>query len=206
MNRAFVYPKTKHVRHQTPPQLPRYQDYKPYLRVEFYRICVYCRKPDGQAAAQDFGVDHYLPKKQFPRLETHYPNLYYCCNACNSRKSGYWPKKPTALALPNPCDHEMFAHMRFQRCRVVARTPMGDFAVKRFDLNDPTAIAQRDAHLACIEALEATIEGIKKKAKRIDEKRRAGTISPAVAANAKAELDAFLVRNKAALEHLGVPT
>jgi hypothetical protein len=86
-----------------------------------------------------FVVEHYLPKKFYPRLETEYSNLYYSCGACNSHK-GTWPYMKqggrwirVADTVPNPCDHVMADHLMIDRGTMDIRhkTKTGEFA---FDL------------------------------------------------------------------------
>ncbi|MGC4062576.1 MAG: HNH endonuclease [Aquabacterium sp.] len=144
----FFYPKYKHTRTQKPKQYLTYQAYKPVLRGEFRRKCVYCLTPDTNFPRQDgYGVDHYRPKSLFSDLATDYSNLYYCCNPCNSRKGDYWPNKvdENRLFIPNPCDHEMFRHLRFSGSVVEHRSEAGELAVKLLDLNDPKVIRFRQS-------------------------------------------------------------
>ena len=39
---VFRYPKTKHRRRERPPEFATYPPYKPYVRREFARTCVFC--------------------------------------------------------------------------------------------------------------------------------------------------------------------
>ncbi len=142
----FLYPKTKHVRQQTPRQYATYQSFKPALQREFRRRCVYCQMPDSIVNPQLYGVDHYRPKTLFPEWETRYENLFYCCNPCNSRKGDYWPSvaKLRTHFIPNPCDHEMFRHLRFRGATVTRRSNAGAIALRLLDLNDPEVVKKRE--------------------------------------------------------------
>jgi len=153
----FAFPKSRHFRRLRPGPFTRYQAYKPHLRDEFENKCVYCRMPDTLKGYESFGVDHYKPKTKFPALTTVYSNLFYCCNPCNSRKGSYWPP-PNRLKthfIPNPCDHELFAHLRFVEERVEAKTKAGENAIALLDLNDPEVIAARRLILDGIKLFEA---------------------------------------------------
>ena len=38
-----------------------------------------------------FHIDHFRPKKKYPRLALAYANLYYACGLCNTFKGDAWP-------------------------------------------------------------------------------------------------------------------
>jgi hypothetical protein len=85
----FSYPKSRHTRRLRPGPFKKYSEYKPFLREEFEKKCVYCRMPDTMKDYEMYGVDHYRPKSLFSELLTTYANLFYCCNPCNRRKREY---------------------------------------------------------------------------------------------------------------------
>jgi len=149
--------------------------------------------PDTMRGEQGYGADHYRPKKLFPELAATYANLFYCCNPCNSRKGGYWPDGDQASArfIPNPCDHEMFAHLRFQRASVEAKTTSGEFTLELLDLNDPESLNYRKFVLETIAIYEKKRNELQVFATQIRSKRDAGEIllSDADHALAKIELD-----------------
>jgi hypothetical protein len=134
----FAYPKTRHTRRLSPGPFSTHQSYKPYLRDEFEKKCVYCRMPVTMKDEALFGADHYRPQIRFPGLAATYTNLFYCCNPCNSRKGDYWPSKRRAKThfFPNPCDHEMFQHLRFVGTRVEVKSQAGQTAFDLLDLNE----------------------------------------------------------------------
>lgn len=149
----YLFPKTQHVRQLRPKrQFKNYRCNKPILRVEFARICVYCRQPDCQAAGQVFGVDHYKPKKHFPSEARLYENLFYCCNKCNALKSDYWPRKGE-LSVLNPCDDVMADHVRFDKKtgRMEPTSLRGKFFEDTFRLNEEDAAVCRIRALQIIE-------------------------------------------------------
>ena len=154
---VFSFPKSRHVRLQRPPTYRNYRSYRPVLQKEFCRICVYCRTPDSITASLNFGVDHYRPKSKFPAEENRYSNLYYCCSACNSRKRDHWPI-PSLIStqfIPNPCDHVMFDHLRFQGDIVISKSEAGRFTSELLDLNDPKVVEFRAFVSRMIETLKA---------------------------------------------------
>lgn len=87
--------------------------------------------------SQVFGVDHFKPKSVAPELQTHYGNLYYCCNLCNTYKGSYWPDAPTKMMLLNPCDDVLAKHIRFdsKSGEMTAITKQGAFFLEQFRLN-----------------------------------------------------------------------
>ena len=191
----FVYPKTKHVRTQAPKQYRRYQTFKKVLRTEFAGKCVYCRMPSSMREYAGFGVDHYRPKKIFPSLDTIYANLYYCCNACNSCKGSYWPNTTDLEKthfIPNPCDHQMFDHLRFNGAVVDAKSSPGRVALEILDLNDPESLQFREFILSIIQLCKEKRAVLVQKREKAAKKVRAGTLDSAVAVQANREIDSCI--------------
>ena len=150
----FRYPEAQHIRTQAPDLFSDYRQYKPFLRIEFGKRCVYCLLPDGLKGPEAFGVDHYRPVSRFPGSACEYSNLFYACNVCNWRKGDFWPDTwqwTEGHFIPNPCDHQMSRHLRFERARVEPRTPAGRFTVEALALNDPEDVQYREFLLRSIE-------------------------------------------------------
>jgi hypothetical protein len=173
----FAYPKSLHHRTETPKNYSDYRSFKPYLKREFHNSCIYCRLPDVLKTESAFGVDHYKPQKLAPELSSYYPNLFYACNTCNSYKGSFWPNKHELKGgyyIPNPCDHVMFEHLRYQKDTVVSRSKAGECAIEILDLNDPRSIQYRQMYLTtiaiCVAAqrdTKETIAMIRKKIKSV---------------------------------------
>ncbi len=179
MINPYVYGKSRHQRTERPEQCKNYRRYKPTLRVEFKHRCVYCCAPDGDRP-ESYAVEHYLPKKDFPRLECTYENLFYACISCNTRKGAYWPRRPELKAgrfIPNPCDHVMFQHLRFNGVTVEAKTEAGRFAVAMLDLNSPQATQHRTNVVTALDLLKEKIESFEKARNRLELKHRQASIS-----------------------------
>lgn len=155
----FRYPQSKHVRTQTPPAYSQYRSYKPVLLIEFGEKCVYCRLAVGMLPNDDyFGVDHYKPQSQAPELACVYSNLFLACNACNRRKSDYWPtpsQRKAGQYLPNPCDHQMADHIRFVGEEVTVRSRAGQLAVEYLLLNDSRTLEFRKMILDQVQTCRA---------------------------------------------------
>lgn len=149
----YLYGKSRHVRSNNPGLLRKYSAYKPFLRKEFDSKCVYCRSPSTWANGDTFGVDHYRPQSLFPHLGCEYSNLYYCCNRCNRFKGNFWTEGVDFI--PNPCDHVMFDHLRFEGPEVKHKTRAGAATVERLDLNDPEWLRFRADVLQLIELADA---------------------------------------------------
>lgn len=156
MGKPYLYPAVKHRRKLSPGPFNRYRQYKPALQQEFGRVCIYCRTPDGSKGADSFGVEHYRPKTKFPALATSYENLFYACNTCNRRKGDYWPSAAELKDrrfVPNPCDHVMFDHIRFQGVNVVHRSAAGQLLAEMLLLDEEEARQHRTLVLASIRQL-----------------------------------------------------
>ena len=153
--KPFHYPKSIHIRTNEPPQYNNYRKYKLYLREEFDKTCIYCRKSDSLSDLDSFGVDHYRPKKKYPALANDYSNLFYSCNTCNRRKGEFWPTH-TQLSngqfVPNPCDHVMHQHLRSEpNGTVVARSQAGTWTIDLLRLNEEKRLKFRKAIIAAVE-------------------------------------------------------
>ena len=186
----FRFPDELHQRSQSPEQLLRYQDFKPVLRVEFSKKCVYCRDPDTVRGSDGYGVDHYLPRKHFPHLVRHYPNLFYACNPCNRRKGIF--VSTADLFIPNPCDHRMAEHLRFDDGHVEALTVSGRFACELLLLNEPERKRFRTLVLRSIESNLRVIEELRVGLERIEAEMRSPKVSDSRAAGLGSERAAVI--------------
>lgn len=69
-------------------EYPNYKKYKNDLRTDFNQRCGYTDCPDNWfGGARTFHIDHFLPKKKYPKLEHDYSNLVYSCSYVNILKS-----------------------------------------------------------------------------------------------------------------------
>ena len=151
----YKYPKQRHRRTENPEAFSRYQDFRPYLISEFSNTCVYCRTPDFLPSSELFGIDHYLPKKQFPSLESEYSNLFLACNRCNRRKGICYPRTIDDSFIPNPCDHVMFDPLRYEGGTAKSHSHNGAFAIEQLLLNDPESLQKRETVMTLATALMA---------------------------------------------------
>lgn len=173
MLHAFAYQRQRHVRACDPrPGNPYtdYRRYKPALQQEFGRRCVYCRRADSPIDPGSFHVDHYKPRQLAPELETEYSNLFYACWACNNSKGTYWddPDRRGSHCIPNPCDHVMSEHLKYEGGTVVARgTSQGTAAIRVLDLNDPLFVAWRESALRDVARIRQEISTRTRQLKKI---------------------------------------
>src|SRR5690348_5398696 len=79
-------------RSAVPAGLP-YNDYRSYLRYDFYYSCAYCTMTEAEAQAVRMCIDHYNPVNNDPALANVYENLMYACDACNTLKGKRWPSQ-----------------------------------------------------------------------------------------------------------------
>lgn len=200
----FVYPKSKHVRREKPGALSPYPKYKPFLQREFERKCIYCRMPDSMKDYELYGVEHYRPKGTFPGLITSYSNLFYACNPCNRRKGEYWPPrgKGTTHFIPNPCDHEMFKHLRFVGPVVEAKSTAGDVARDLLDLNDAETVKYRTFIISLIETHEEKKALLDRTRTQLQELRQRGEVSDVDVEAALATIDQDLATVREHLDRL----
>jgi len=192
MPNPFLYPQIRHRRKLSPPTFSTYRQYKPFLREEFNKQCVYCRALDRIKGSESFGVDHYRPVKHYPSLALEYLNLYYACNRCNALKRDFWPTlrqfTVDKVFIPNPCEHVMFEHMRYKGGTVAAVSSAGEFTVERLDLNDPSAAEFREGLIRALLALDGQIKVAEKTVREVNKLFKAAT-KPAERARLKKELD-----------------
>lgn len=178
----FLYPKSKHRRALSPTVFKRYRTYKRYLQSEYSRLCVYCRQPDSSAPNLNFGADHYRPKSipRFDKLICSYANLFYCCGACNSRKTDYWPPdEKLGPYVVNPDDYEMASHLWFDAAtgRVEYRSAHGKHTQELLQLNEPATVQYRLNALLTVRILRAEIEAVRNDIARVNKVFQKGAIS-----------------------------
>ena len=197
---VFRYPDERHKRRLQPGPFVDYRSYKPYLREEFARRCVYCRFPDHFKYADGFGVDHYRPRKKYQDLAADYGNLFYCCNSCNSKKGDFWPNRlqyDRRWLIPNPCHNRMSVHLWYEGETAVAKTPSGKCAVDVLRLNAPDAVHLRQDYARVVRVVR---EARNSEERRIEENSR--RLRREKSASTRALLEDDLLRREARLVEL----
>lgn len=191
MPRPYQYPDRRHVRCNIPEQpLATNRGYKRYLREEFGRRCVYCCHPDGMhTTIEHFGVEHYLPHRDFPEHRWSYSNLYYACNRCNRLKGARFYQHPDHPELPhyipNPCDHIMSNHLEYDGWQVQAHTEQGRCAKKVLLLNDMDFVDFRIVTTQVLSKAQAELQALREESAWLREEMAIPTLS----AEARADLE-----------------
>lgn len=67
-----------------------YIKYKDILVEDFHDICGYCGK-NRKNFKDKFEIDHFRPKKKYPKYKNDYMNLVLSCSTCNNNKRDDWP-------------------------------------------------------------------------------------------------------------------
>lgn len=115
-----------------------YDEYREYLRYDFWYSCGYCLITEAEAMAVRFVIDHYEPKSIRRDLEHDYANLVYACDPCNTFK-GHRSPPPEARAKGyrffKP-DEDVYAiHFTISGIRLEGKTPTGEFSIDALNLN-----------------------------------------------------------------------
>lgn len=134
-----------------PDTVSKYGDYKPFLRDEAKKRCVYCAIHDNSLGGIDhFHVEHYKPKSipRFKSLEKDFTNLFYVCPICNRFKSNDWPNDPqsdfTNISYidPGTTDYnEVFTIL--DNGKVTGKYVASKYMVEKIYLNRPQLINER---------------------------------------------------------------
>ncbi len=126
-----------------PPSKNNYRDYKSDLRTDFGECCGYCNAPDYVLGGiRVFQVEHFAPKKKFPKRTTVYTNLIYCCAFCNRAKWDTWigddPDNPNdgTSGFEDPCSPKYETHLdRSGDGQFVALSPVGEYMIRELKLS-----------------------------------------------------------------------
>jgi hypothetical protein len=156
-------------RHRPPPARP-YAEYRPCVRSEFKRTCVYCLCTEPEVApGADYGgfeVEHFRPKADpcFKRFRNVYLNLFWACPACNRAKGDVWPTDAELARgerFVDPCGESLGAHLRLsaERVEAVAGSKAADFMIIEINLNSALHVErrkERDRRARAFATLEAS--------------------------------------------------
>jgi uncharacterized protein (TIGR02646 family) len=107
----------------------------------FRRRCAYCLTPDDRLGGEEgMKVDHFHPEARRKDLRLAWSNLYYCCDACNNRKSDHPKGKEAAqgFRFVDPCAEDPDDHFRLVRepesgdfCRVAHLSEPAQYTIRR---------------------------------------------------------------------------
>lgn len=137
------------------PKKGNYKLWKELVAREGFYQCVYCALPEPQLGGQrNFHVEHYRPKKKFPKLENDIKNLFYACPICNVFKGDSWPDEPledhSISCFPNPSavDYNNLFEVDFELGTVDGKFIASKYLVSALHLNRPQLILERRLYQA----------------------------------------------------------
>ena len=76
------------------------------LREQAQHHCSFCDAFPVSPPSNET-IEHFRPKSKFPRWAWHWPNLFYCCDFCQSRKKERWDE---ALLSPDAPEYDFHAY------------------------------------------------------------------------------------------------
>lgn len=111
--------------------------------------CEYCHFPSSLAELP-FQIDHVVARKHGGTDAD--ANLASACFYCNSYKgpniAGVDPDTGHISRLFHPREDDWAAHFRWDRTRLLGRTPIGRATIEVLRINHPDAIAVRESLIA----------------------------------------------------------
>lgn len=132
------------------PSSGTYREWKPVLREEGKKQCVYCALAEARFGGErNFHVEHYRPKKHFVNLIHELSNLFYACSICNSFKGSDWPREPTEDLCeafypdPSAVDYSEFLEIQ-DNYHVTSKVRAGAYLIERIYLNRPQLLLARE--------------------------------------------------------------
>jgi uncharacterized protein (TIGR02646 family) len=138
---------------------------KPYvkkaLREIFHDKCAYCEAKITHVTYPH--IEHYRPKKKYPRYTFTWDNLLLACAKCNGKeyKGDEFPLKDGDENKPlllNPCEDEPAQHLVFEQARLVPLSERGQKTCDLLGLNRDELFDRRREHLHLIYAIRCLVE------------------------------------------------
>ncbi len=134
-------------RFPVPPSVADYSAWKECLADEAAHQCIYCDLHDAVfGGMRNYHVEHFRPKKHFPDLRQHYPNLYYACCVCNAYKGEDWLEGDTAetAGYLDPCVIDYGVVFAVDQSGLVTSDVVaGRYMIARLHLNRPHMLQER---------------------------------------------------------------
>ena len=128
----------------------QHDEIKDTLVDMFHGKCAYC---ESYIAKVDYGdIEHYKPKRKFPKLAVAWDNLLLSCAKCNGmgQKGDQWPKANDGGPLVNPCKEkpEKFFSFIFDKATFVSivkpLNTRGNTSEKIYGLNKHVLVKDRN--------------------------------------------------------------
>lgn len=126
---------------------------KSALELMFHGRCAYC---ESQVGVVDYPhIEHFRPKKTYPRRVFLWSNLFLACGVCNGtkHKGDKFPLSDSGGPIVNPCIDDPRLHFDFdylsstREARVVPKTSRGQVTEKLLGLNRPRLLKARSDHI-----------------------------------------------------------
>ena len=119
-----------------------WHDWKQQIADHCEGRCIYCAISEARfGGIRNFHIEHYRPKKSFPKLINDIRNLYLACAICNVLKCDDWPCDPvtdhSAAAYPDPstADYNAIFQMSDITFELDSPTVAGKYILQRLLLN-----------------------------------------------------------------------
>jgi 5-methylcytosine-specific restriction endonuclease McrA len=141
-----------------------YQDYKQYLRRDFWYACAYCTMTESEAEAIRFTIDHYDPQSVKPELKDVYENLMYACDECNMRKGNACPTEEMRRDGKRffRADQDLRGeHFELDGSQVKGKTNVGNYTTLAVDLNRRALVRLRELRQRLIDDDVYVSEGMR---------------------------------------------
>jgi hypothetical protein len=142
----------------------RYEDYREFLRWDFWFSCAYCAITEIEACGIGFQIDHYEPQSVRRDLIADYSNLLWACGPCNRHKGGDCPsseERAAGLRYFRPDLDDAYEHFEVAGLRLNGLTPVGTFTIEVLYLNRFALQEIRDLRRELFEAHHEILVGIR---------------------------------------------
>lgn len=127
---------------RTQPAKGEWHDWKQEIADHCDGRCIYCAIHEARfGGVRNFHIEHYRPKKKFPKFENDIRNLYLACAICNVLKCDDWPAEPLAnhsvAAYPDPAiaNYNDLFEVSTTSYAVESLTVAGKYVIERLLLN-----------------------------------------------------------------------
>lgn len=133
-----------------PPFRVRYGNFRAAVRRDFERCCAHCYLYELYVGGErSCKLDHFYPKdkKLFPARRNDFYNLYWSCEACNSKKWNRWPPYEAlanGVCFVDLCVDDFNQHYRLRsNGRLEPLTTSAAYTIATLRLNDEHLIEIR---------------------------------------------------------------
>ncbi len=139
-------------------------DVKIQLKNETHGKCIYCESIIGHIAYEH--IEHYKPKKKYPKLTFEWSNLGLACPKCNTKKGDEFDE---TCPIVNPYSDNPSDHFLFLGTMVIHKPDdkRGELTELQLELNRPELMEARKERINAIRSLvdnyfKETNESLKK--------------------------------------------